>query len=105
MAGIASPPASADPRSIRDLIPQEPSIWDRIRAGLCGRRDLLLAALVASIGILAGWVWFGVAILPLLYLLPCAAMMAMCIKGHGTPTEKSVSSNPTSSNANSGLSQ
>ena len=45
---------------------------------------LLLAAALGIIGLLAGWRWFGAgAVLPLLYVLPCAAMMAMCMKGHG----------------------
>jgi hypothetical protein len=52
---------------------------------LRGRRGLLLvAAALGIIGILAGWTWLGTAaVLPLLYILPCAAMMAMCMRGHG----------------------
>jgi hypothetical protein len=59
---------------------------------LRGRRGLLLATgALAIIAFFAGWRWFGtVAILPLLYILPCAAMMAMCMRGQGasgnTPT-------------------
>src|SRR5258707_15868925 len=54
-------------------------------AYLSGRRGLLLvAAALGIIGILAGWTWLGTAaVLPLLYTLPCAAMMAMCMRGHG----------------------
>jgi len=54
-------------------------------AYLRGRRGLLLvAAALGIIGILAGWTWLGTAaLLPLLYTLPCAAMMAMCMRGHG----------------------
>jgi hypothetical protein len=48
-----------------------------------GRKDLVVAA-VAILALLAGWVWLGTAaVLPLLYTLPCAAMMAMCMKGQG----------------------
>jgi hypothetical protein len=68
-----------------------PSRADGIRerygalAYLSGRRGLLLAAAALGIvGILAGGIWFGTAaVLPLLYTLPCAAMMAMCMRGHG----------------------
>src|SRR5258708_30353778 len=54
-------------------------------AYLRGRRGLLLvAAALGIVGILAGWTWLGTAaVLPLLYTLPCAAMMAMCMRGHG----------------------
>jgi hypothetical protein len=56
-----------------------------VPAYLNGRKGmLLLAAALGIIGLLAGWTWFGAgAVLPLLYVLPCAAMMAMCMKGHG----------------------
>jgi hypothetical protein len=40
---------------------------------------------VAALGIIilfAGWKWLGAAaMLPLLPILPCAAMMAMCMRG------------------------
>jgi hypothetical protein len=56
-----------------------------IPAFLTGRKGLLLAA--AALGIVAllvGWAWLGTAaVLPLLYTLPCAAMMAMCMRGNG----------------------
>ena len=50
-----------------------------------GRRMLVLATAVAGIVALAsGWYWLGfAAIVPLLFLLPCAAMMAFCMKGKG----------------------
>jgi hypothetical protein len=36
------------------------------------------------IAFFAGWRWFGTAaVLPLLYILPCVAMMAMCMRGRG----------------------
>ena len=54
-------------------------------AYLRGRNGkLLLAAALGIIGLLAGWTWFGTAaVRPLLYVLPCAAMMAICMRGHG----------------------
>lgn len=53
-------------------------------AYLKGRKGLLLVATALGIvGLVAGWTWFGTAtVLPLLYILPCAAMMAMCMRGH-----------------------
>ena len=59
--------------------------WANAPAFLRGRSGLLsLAAALAATGFLAGWAWLGAAaVLPLLYTLPCAAMMAMCMKGHG----------------------
>ncbi|MHB1799504.1 MAG: hypothetical protein ACYCUI_14580 [Vulcanimicrobiaceae bacterium] len=54
----------------------------RLPTYLKGYKGLLVLA--AATGLLAGWTWFGTAaVLPLLYILPCAAMMAMCMKGHG----------------------
>lgn len=61
----------------------------RLRPGtpayLKGRKGVLLVtAALGIIGLIAGWRWFGAtAMLPLLYTLPCAAMMAMCMRGHG----------------------
>jgi hypothetical protein len=74
---IASLPGGGDVEQHRRSIP----------AHLSGRKGmLLLAAALGIMGLLAGWTWFGAAaVLPLLYVLPCAAMMAMCMKGHGRP--------------------
>lgn len=54
-------------------------------AYLKGRTDLLLlAAAIGIVGLVAAWTWFGTAaVLPLLYVLPCAAMMVMCMRGNG----------------------
>ena len=63
---------------------------------LSSRRGMLVIATVAGIAALAsGWYWLGLAaIAPLLFLLPCAAMMAFCMKGMGNGqgqcSEKSV---------------
>jgi len=58
---------------------------------LGGRRGLWVFALtLAAAGLFLGGAWWGfAAILPLLYVLPCAAMMAMCMKGHGGPGQNS----------------
>src|SRR5262245_26829730 len=56
--------------------------WSGARAFVRGRPLLVFTPIVA-VGLAAGWVWFGAAILPLLYALPCAVMMVMCMKGHG----------------------
>jgi hypothetical protein len=54
-----------------------------IPAYLNRRKGLVLVAAALGI-ILAGWTWFGAsAVLPLLYSLPCTAMMAMCMRDHG----------------------
>jgi hypothetical protein len=71
---------------------QSPPVTARLFSPLRGRKALLLAAAaLALIAVYAGWRWFGtVAMLPLLTILPCAAMMVMCMRGHGgsanTPT-------------------
>lgn len=59
------------------------------------RKGLLFV--VAALGIIAffaGWRWFGAAaMLPLIYTLPCAAMMAMCMRGHGASGNTSTTPN------------
>jgi hypothetical protein len=48
-------------------------------------KNILFAA-VAALAVTAGVdAWLGTAaLLPLLYILPCAAMMAMCLRGQGS---------------------
>ena len=52
------------------------------------RRGLLIGtAALGIIAFLAGWRWLGAAaVLPLFYLLPCAAIILMCVRGHGGST-------------------
>jgi hypothetical protein len=63
-------------------------------AYLRGRRGpLLVVAALGIIAFFAGWRWFGAAaMLPLLYTVPCAAMMAMCMRGHGASGNTSTAS-------------
>ncbi|HLZ66540.1 MAG TPA: DUF2933 domain-containing protein [Aliidongia sp.] len=54
--------------------------------GFRGNRTvvLIVAATLGMAGFFAAWAWFGAAaVLPLLYVLPCAAMMLFCMRGHG----------------------
>ena len=65
-----------------------------------GRRDrYALALTLAAAGLFLGGAWWGfAAVLPLLYVLPCAAMMAMCMKGHGGSGQKSDAKSDPASN-------
>src|SRR5438067_1601783 len=60
------------------------------RGWLGGRRGLVIAAVVAAAAtaLAQGQHWLAVAnLVPLLFVLPCAAMMFMCMKGnHGQQT-------------------
>jgi hypothetical protein len=65
----------------------------RSRAGV-----LIVAILLGTAGLVTAWTWFGTtAVLPLLYILPCAVMMLLCMRGHG-----GAGNTPTSSNDSSG---
>ena len=47
-------------------------------------RVLIAVAALGTAGLVAAWAWFGTAaVLPLLYVLPCAAMTLLCMRGHG----------------------
>ena len=75
-------------------IPTSPAVrtaaWGQLSLWLRSRRRLLMALTVSVMALAAAWLWFGVeAVRPLLYVLPCAAMMAVCMKGHGTDTTPS----------------
>lgn len=63
------------------------------------RRTTILAAVAVAIGGFAlGWNWLGfAAVAPLLYLLPCMAMMAFCMKGMGRHGDESVGAKPEAS--------
>lgn len=57
---------------------------------LGGRRSLVIGgALIATAAAVAlSQDWLGlVDLIPLLYVLPCAAMMFMCMKGHSQQTD------------------
>jgi hypothetical protein len=59
--------------------------WGQLSLWLRSRTRLLMALTVSAVPLAAAWLWFGTeAVRPLLYVLPCAAMMAVCMKGHGT---------------------
>jgi hypothetical protein len=69
--------------------PSSPAVrsaaWGQLSSWLRSRTRLLVTLTVSAIALAAAWLWFGAeAVRPLLYVLPCAAMMAVCMKGHGT---------------------
>ncbi len=74
------------PTAERAIAPQQGSqSWSG------GRLGLIIVAVVAAatIAVALGQQWLSAAALvPLLFILPCAAMMFMCMKGdgHGQPT-------------------
>ena len=70
---VEAPPASA-----ADTAGFKPKRFHWVR----GRRAAVFAAAALAVAAIAfGSVWFGfAAILPLLYLLPCAAMIYFCRK-------------------------
>lgn len=79
----SSPRADNEPRHYGALA------YLRDRKGL-----LFVMAALGIIAFFAGWRWFGAAaMLPLLYTLPCAAMMAMCMRGHGASGNTSIAPN------------
>ncbi len=105
MSNVAAPAGSANPQRLRDT--PQPRPLEGVHAVLRGHRGLIFGALVAGLGIFAGWISLGAAaVLPLLYSLPCAAMMVMCMKGHGTSTtEREANPGSPSGNPDPGLPQ
>jgi hypothetical protein len=77
--------AFVNSRASNEVIAGHPAnIWRATRAYVQGRRGLYALLAVTGIGLALGGAWWGfVAILPLLYFLSCAAMLAMCMKGRG----------------------
>ena len=83
-AGDLTSPAIPSSPAVRTAARGQLSLWLR------SRTRLLMALTVSVMALAAAWLWFGVeAVRPLLYVLPCAAMMAVCMKGHGTDTTSS----------------
>ncbi len=68
-----------------DSLIQSLAVTTSLLSPLRGREArLLVAVALGLIAVFAGWRWFGTAaMLPLLTILPCAAMMAMCMRSHG----------------------
>ena len=68
------------------------------------RRSMYAILLVAGLGLALGGAWWGfAAILPFVYVLPCAAMMAMCMRGHGASGQAS-GANPDTASSLTGAS-
>ena len=64
MSNVAAPAGSANSQRLRDMPrPRALALWKGVHAVLRGRRRLLLGALVAGLGIFAGWLWLGAAAL------------------------------------------
>lgn len=96
MANSTLPQINALARSqARNCVAQ---LLRRLLGSLRGRIGVLIVAVaLGTIGLLTVWTWFGTAaVLPLLYTLPCAAMMLLCMGGHGGP--KDTPTNPSDSN-------
>jgi hypothetical protein len=65
-------------------VPGQNTAWNTAGAFIRRHRLWMLALVAAGMGLAGGGAWFGTAaLLPLLYTLPCAAMMAMCMRGQG----------------------
>lgn len=79
--------------------------WRSARSLLRGRSLLILTLILAAVAVTAGWAWFGTAILPLLYVLPCAAMMAMCMNGHGSSNSSTAKPDNIAGTSDTGLPQ
>jgi len=79
--------------------------WRSARSLLRGRSLLTLTLILAALGVTAGWAWSGsAAMLPLL-VVPCAAMMAMCMKGHGSSNSSAAKPDNVAGTSDTGLPQ
>ena len=87
--------------------PERSSFSSDVRSFLpSGRSRLALILILAAAGLAAGGAWFGIAaILPLLYVLPCVAMMAMCMKGHGSSNASTAKPGTIAGTFDTGVSQ
>lgn len=65
--------------------PPDRDLGPALRTWLGSRQGKITAGVVLAVPAAAlGWSWLGSeAMLPLLYTLPCAAMMFFCVKGMG----------------------
>jgi hypothetical protein len=80
--------------------------WSSARPLFRGRSLLIVTLILAAMGVTAGWAWFGTAaMLPLLYVLPCAAMMTMCMKGHGSSNSSAAKPDDVAGASDTGLPQ
>jgi len=79
--------------------------WRSARSLLRGRSLLIITLILAAVGAVAGWAWFGTAMLPLLYVLPCAAMMAMCMKEQGSSNSSAAKPDNVAGTSDTGLPQ
>ena len=49
---------------------------------------VVMMIVLAVTALATAWWWFGTAaVLPFLFVLPCAAMMVMCMRGHGSKSD------------------
>ena len=87
-------------------MPDQSTPWNTAGAFLRRHRLWVLALVVAGMGLAGGGAWFGIAaLLPLLYILPCAAMMAMCMRGQGAATAPSTTPDNSAGATDTGPSQ
>jgi hypothetical protein len=73
--------------------------WSKFSPWLHRRARLVAMLSVAAIALTTAWLWFGAeAVRPLLYVLPCAAMMAVCMRGHGASSSAVPGDTPPNAN-------
>ena len=95
------------PQSTKNTVtPDQSTAWNSAGAFLRRHRLWMLALVVAGMGLAGGGAWFGIAaLLPLLYILPCAAMMAMCMRGQGSSNAPTTTPNSGAGASDTGPSQ